>query len=92
MSHGNLSQDSGQAELGPSPKTPMYPLLTPCRPLVVAPEPPPRGLVTARGLLLPHWGLCQKERGTGAPFSVSPDRTGKVMGAILFLVLWTLIP
>lgn len=58
---------------------------------MVAPEPPCKSLVTARELLLPQWGLCQKERGTGAQISVSPDREGD-RGHPLFLVLWTSIP
>lgn len=47
----------------------------------------PRATIqTARGLLLPHWGLCQKEKGTGAPFSVTlQDREGDG-GHPLFLV------
>lgn len=58
---------------------------------MVAPEPSCRGLVTARGLLLPHWGLCQKERGSVSPSSVSPAREGDE-GHPLFLVPWTPIP
>lgn len=47
---------------------------------MVAPEPPFRSLVTARRLLLPHWGLCQKETVLGPHSLCHP--TGKVTGAI----------
>lgn len=51
---------------------PQAPLLAPrggLAALVLALEPPPRGLVTAKGLLPSYWGLCQG-RGPRAQLSV----------------------